>query len=83
MNPINKKLSTPVFDVGTGKLVALYSLPPKEAVIAAWEQHHKNYNTWEYAKKLEKDSYPLRKGKYGWCLGIFWAPFEPVHKKIR
>ena len=25
-----------------------YSLPPKKAVIAANEQKHNNYNTWDY-----------------------------------
>ena len=67
---------TKVWDLSTGEVFGEYSLKPKEAIVAAWEQHHKNHNTWEYAKKIESETYPLEKGKYGWTLGIFWAKFE-------
>ena len=56
---------------------AVYILPPKEAIVAAWEQHHGNNNTWEYAKKLEAEFYPLKRGKYGWTLGKFWVNDTP------
>ena len=64
---------TQVLDASTGDVVAEYALSPVQALVATWEQHHKNFNTWEYAKKLEADYYPLKRGKYGWCLGKFWA----------
>lgn len=64
-------MMTDVFDASTGEIYATYSLPPKEALVAAWEQHHKNFDTWEYAKKIESEVYHLKKGKYGWSLGKF------------
>lgn len=62
-----------VFDRGTGEEHAIYSLPPKEALVAAWEQHHKNFNTWEYAKKMEANHYPLKQETFGWTLGKFYV----------
>jgi len=64
---------TTVYDLGSGKEAAVYSLPPKEALIACWEQHHKNHSTWEYAKKLEEEFYPLEEGEYGYTLGKLWV----------
>jgi len=80
--PFNDPGHTPVYSTATGECVALYSLPPKEAVVAAWEQHHRNFNTWEYAKKIEEETYPLEEGKYGWTLGNFWAPFNKSLKQL-
>ena len=37
---------SPVYELASGEMVAIYSLPAKEAVVAAWEQHHRNFNTW-------------------------------------
>jgi len=56
---------------------ATYTLPAMEAIVAAWEQHHRNFNTWEYAKKMEQDFYPLMPGKYGYVLGAFWVKYDP------
>jgi len=66
--------------MSTGQVFGEYSLPPKQAIVAAWEQHHKNFNTWEYAKKIEAEVYPLEKSQYGWKLGNFWVPYEPIQK---
>ena len=74
---------TPVYSTETAELVAEYSLPAPEAVVAAWEQHHRNMNTWEYAKKMEQDYYPLEEGKYGWSLGNFWAPKQKFVKEMK
>ena len=46
-----------------------YSLPPKEAVVAAHAQSRKDYNTWDY-----KGKYVALKTKLGnWNCGKFWA----------
>lgn len=64
---------TDVYDMNTGEKVATYSLPPKEAIVACWEQSCGNHNTWEYAKRLEAKYYPLTKTWCGWTLGRFWV----------
>ena len=64
---------TDVYDMETCGIYASYSLEPKQAIIAAWEQYHKNFNTWEYAKKLEQEFYHLNKTKHGYTLGKFWV----------
>jgi len=64
---------TKVYDRSTAEVHAEYSLPPLEALVAAWEQHHKNFNTWTYAKKMEETYYPIEVGKYGYSLGNFWV----------
>jgi len=70
---------TSVFDRSTGKVVAEYLLSPQEAIVACWEQHHKNFNTWEYAKKMESKFYPLERTEFGWNLGNFWV-YDYVQK---
>jgi len=62
-----------VYDRHTGKAVAEYSCSPKEAIVACWEQHHGNNNTWEYAQKIKAEVYPLERTKFGWILGKFWV----------
>lgn len=72
----NSKMSrlVTVYDRHTGLAVAEYTLTPKEAIVACWEQHHAgNYKTWEYAKKIEAEVYPLERTEYGWTLGRFWV----------
>lgn len=45
---------TKVVELGTNKEF-YFSLPPKEAVNACYEQQFKkNYNTWEYEKTIDK-----------------------------
>ena len=73
---------TKVLDMGSGETVAEYTLPPLEALVAAWEQHHKNFNTWEYAKKLEQDEYPIKTTKYGISLGKFWVEKNPEESLV-
>lgn len=42
-----------VLDGGEGRrLVAIYSLPPKKALIAFVERERGNYNTWEYPNAI-------------------------------
>ena len=69
---------TEVYDASTCKIYAEYSLPPLEALVAAWEQHHRNFNTWDYAKKMEQDFYPIETGRYGYSLGKFWVQKEVI-----
>jgi hypothetical protein len=38
---------TKVFNMKTGELKG-YSCPPSEAVVCAFEQEKKNFNTWQY-----------------------------------
>lgn len=44
-----------LFDATKGEFIqeARYTLPPKEALIAAVEQYKGNYNWWDYPKELE------------------------------
>ena len=52
-----------------------YTLPPKQAVVAAWYQYgHSNWNTWTYNHHL------LKPGKYGWHMGNFSAPYAKEAK---
>ena len=67
---------TTVLNAETGEAEATYSLSPKEAIVACWEQSHRNLNTWEYAKKLEAEFYPLVETEHGFTLGKFWVKKE-------
>lgn len=54
------------------RYMAIYSLPPDKAVVAAYEQEVKhNFQTWDYS---EPDKHPLfkRQGEWVTC-GGFWA----------
>ena len=44
---------TRVLDLDTGK-VQVFSLDPARAVIAAYEQHRGNANTWEYTDNHDR-----------------------------
>ncbi|QDP67178.1 MAG: hypothetical protein Unbinned3806contig1000_51 [Prokaryotic dsDNA virus sp.] len=57
-----------------------YSLPPKQALVAAYEQHKGNNNTWTYK---DPSKYPIRKGKYGYTLGNCWVKHGLNNTKIR
>jgi len=50
--------------------VQIFSLPPKQAVMAAYAQSLGDYNTWEYEQRYGK--LPQR-ATYGWLCGEFWA----------
>lgn len=66
---------TEVFDLRRGEVVATYALPPREAVVAAYQQfEQKNYNTWEYAS-LPHPS--LDEGKFVVACGDFSALKNP------
>jgi hypothetical protein len=73
---------TTVFNLSTGD-VKQYSLPPREAVIAAWEQEKRNYNTWDYGKSKA----PLTIGNKtiaagDWCARLEATP-EDEHDKCK
>ena len=59
-----------VLNLGTGKHVK-YSLPPEEAVVAAYEQSLGNWNTWQY--KAFADHPEARRGQYSVSCGDFAA----------
>ena len=61
---------TKVLNLGTGKH-AKYSLPAKEAVVAAYEQSLGNFNTWQY--KAFADHPKARQGQYSVSCGDFAA----------
>ena len=44
-----------LFDATKGEFIqeARYTLPPMQAMIAAVNQYNRNYNWWQYPKKLE------------------------------
>lgn len=50
-----------------------YSLPPKQALIAAYEQQLGNNSTWTYR---DPSKYPIRKGTFGYTLGYCWVKHE-------
>ena len=59
-----------VLNLGTGKHVT-YSLPPEEAVVAAYEQNRGNFNTWQYAAFADHPK--ARRGQYSVSCGDFAA----------
>ena len=61
-----------VYHLGTNEKFT-YSLEPREAVIAAHAQYNHDYNTWDYEKRY--GNLP-KKGRHGWHLGDFSAPFN-------
>lgn len=63
---------TKVYNLENPDLVWIYSLPPDEAVIAAYEQQtKKNYNTYNYKKPNNHEQY--LKTKYGHVCGDFYS----------
>ncbi len=65
-------MKTTVYKLGT-KSTFTYSLPPKNAVIAAYAQDHdKNFNTWTYHEYNNQ----VLEGKHGWHLGDYSAPYN-------
>jgi hypothetical protein len=62
---------TTVYHLGTDQVLR-YTLPPRQAVIAARAQAEGDYNTWDYETKYGPR---VREGKYGFHLGDFSAPF--------
>jgi len=48
-----------------------YPLPPREAVVAAYEYDRGNKNTWTYSKP--EDHPYFRVGKYGYICGYWWV----------
>ena len=47
-----------------------YTCTPKEAVIAAYAQSRKDWNTWQYAERYRK---LVEEGKLTWLCGDFSA----------
>jgi hypothetical protein len=56
-----------------------FSLPPREAVIAAYAHSRKDSNTWDYEKKYGR---LVRKHGRTWNIGD-WAAVEPLAKNSR
>ena len=76
---------TKVLNLATSEYIT-YSIPPEEAVVAAYEQSRGNWNTWQYptfAEHLE-----ARRGEYSVSCGDFAAITrypkrgEKIHEKI-
>lgn len=61
-------MMTTVYTLG-GQVEQVFNLPPKEAVIAAYEQSKGNYNTWTYPDNPDY----LVWGKRTVCAGNFAA----------
>lgn len=66
-------MTTKVLHLNTDKH-QVYSLPPEEAVIAAYEQSRGNYNTWQYAAFADHSE--TRRGQYSVSCGDFTALME-------
>ncbi len=63
--------TTTVYKLGT-KSTFVYSLPPKNAVIAAYAQDHLgDWNTGDYHQYNNL----VQEGKHGWHLGNYSAPY--------
>lgn len=65
-----KRYSTMVVNLSTGE-EQLFSLPPEEAVVAAYEQDKGNYNTWRYPIADEHPNFV--RGKRSVACGDFTA----------
>jgi len=50
--------------------ILVYSLPPRMAVFAAYQQNLGDYNHWEYERLIEAS---VQRTKNGWVCGNFWA----------
>lgn len=66
-------MTSTVFSLQTGKEVGVWSLPPRQALIAAREQARRNYNTWNYPA----DDPAIEEGKVFIFLGDFAVRKEP------
>ena len=62
-------MSTKVLNLETGKYI-LFSCDPFSAVIAAYAQSKKDWNTWEYKKKYAK---LVERSKLCFTIGDFTA----------
>lgn len=64
---------TQVTNTSTGESIC-YTLPPKEALVAAFEQEAKrNFATWTYK---DPEAYPIQKTIGGLCLGTLLVTTE-------
>jgi len=52
-----------------------FSLPPEEAIVAAFEYHLGVHGmpTDQIKAKMDAGDYQITKAQYGLCLGPFWA----------
>lgn len=69
-----------VFNLATGKYQAIYTLNPREAVIAAYAQcTMKDWNTWEYETKYGA---MVIEGKHTAACGDFCAHYGRLSWKV-
>jgi hypothetical protein len=66
-------MTTTVFHIDTQEETT-YTLPPKQALVACYEQARKNWNTHFYG---DPEGYPIEEGTFGFVLGGFWASKNP------
>ena len=66
-----KTVFSTVFSQEDRGLVQVYSLPPKQALVAAYEQSRGNWNTWEYESRLASGIYEFHKTPLSIRLGEF------------
>ena len=61
---------TNVYELKTGEVLAIYDLPPRRALVAAYNQFIlKNNNTWDYDQR----EYEITESRYGLLLGGLWV----------
>ena len=77
MTHAEKLTFSTVYNVDTEEELT-FSLPPKEALVAAFE-YHRRVNGMPYARtdqfkaKMDSGAYHIKAGKFGLCLGPFWV----------
>lgn len=62
---------TIVRNLATGQVLR-YTCPPRQAVVAAYAQEHKDFNTWQYAERYDSR---VEEGQYTYLLGN-WGSFK-------
>lgn len=56
---------------GVKEYESTYTLPPREAVLAAFALHTmKDANSWDWEKKY---AHIVKRSPHGWVAGDFWA----------
>lgn len=68
---------THVYNLGSNAEPQMYTLPPREAVLAAYAQSLGDWNTWDYATKY---GHLIEYGRVSVVCGDFSALLRPIRK---
>ena len=73
--------TTTVYNTADYEQTLTFTLPPAQAVVAAYEQSLKNYNTWNYPQPTTHPKFKSA-GDVVRC-GTFWAKNSPLRGQRR